>query len=94
MNWNGFKITMRCVGPVFFLAVVIFLIVSCTRIVAREIKEEEKAYDGWPASKMRYVEFDGHQYVLLDKLGTRSGGITHSPKCECLRKEKHNDTER
>ena len=87
MDWKGFEITMKGVCLALACAVVMFLIVSCTVVVAREVKEEEKAYDGWPASKMRYVEFDGHQYVLLDKLGTRAGGITHSPKCECLKKE-------
>ena len=94
MNWNGFKIAMKRVCLVLACAVVMFLIASCTWVVSREIKEEQRIEDQWPASKMSYVEFDGHEYVLLDKFGARSGGITHSPKCECLRKEKHNDTER
>lgn len=86
MNWNSFKITMKRVCLVFACAVVMFLIASCTWVVSMEIKEEQRLEDQWPASKMSYVEFDGHEYVLLDKFGARSGGITHSPRCECLRK--------
>lgn len=86
MNWMGFKNTMKRVCLVFACAVVMFLIASCTWVVSREIKEEKRLEDQWPASKMSYVEFDGHEYVLLDKFGARPDGITHSPKCECLRK--------
>lgn len=89
MNWNRFKITMKGVCLVFACAVVMFLIASCTWVVSREIKEEQRLKDKWPASKMSYVEFDGHEYVLLDELGTRSDGITHSPKCKCLQKEEN-----
>lgn len=90
MNWNGFKITMKRVCLVSACAVVMFLIASCTWVVSMEIKEEQRLKDQWPASKMSYVEFDGHEYVLLDKFGARSGGITHSPKCECLKKKEEN----
>ena len=31
---------------------------------------------------LKYVEFDGHQYLIWTSGGNR-GGITHSPKCPC-----------
>jgi hypothetical protein len=31
---------------------------------------------------IRYVEFDGHEYVYLDEDYGRS--LCHSPKCKCL----------
>lgn len=29
-----------------------------------------------------YTSWDGHEYVVMDKLG--SYGVTHSPRCKCL----------
>ena len=29
----------------------------------------------------RYVEVDGHEYLVMD--GTHKSGLTHSPKCNC-----------
>lgn len=35
--------------------------------------------------KFTYLEVDGHQYLVFD--GRYRGGITHSPKCSCRRRE-------
>ena len=35
-----------------------------------------------PASHFRYVDFDGHQYVLYSD--EDQSGLAHSPKCKCL----------
>lgn len=37
-----------------------------------------------PSVYFKYVDFDGHQYVMY-ACNNRSG-ITHSPKCTCLKK--------
>ena len=33
----------------------------------------------------RYIEVDGHEYLLMT--GFHKGGIGHSPKCPCLNKK-------
>lgn len=33
--------------------------------------------------ELRYVIFDEHEYVVLT--GFRQAGITHSPRCKCLK---------
>ena len=35
---------------------------------------------------MRYIEFDGHEYVYYRS--RRKGSMCHSPKCECLNEYK------
>lgn len=34
------------------------------------------------AGSFKYVEFDGHEYLIWTS-GSHRGGITHSPKCPC-----------
>lgn len=34
---------------------------------------------------MRYVEYDGHEYLIWSSSGYQ-GGICHSPKCPCKMK--------
>lgn len=37
--------------------------------------------------ELRYIEFDGHEYVISQHITGRLNGITHSPNCKCLKKE-------
>jgi hypothetical protein len=38
---------------------------------------------------IRYVEFDGHEYVYMSQSYGRS--LCHSPKCSCLNEYKNED---
>ena len=37
---------------------------------------------------MRYVEFDGHEYVIYDASVGSKAGLTHSPKCPRLKSKR------
>ena len=37
---------------------------------------------------MRYIEFDGHEYVFYRSNRGRKGSMCHSPKCKCLNEYK------
>lgn len=71
---------------VFFVAIVLSLVLGIGAMAYRGQKKPEEAEKKWTASHMRYVKFDGHEYVMLKDWRHRPSGITHSPKCECLQK--------
>lgn len=39
--------------------------------------------------ELRYIIFDGHEYVVMT--GYRKAGITHSPRCKCLKNFNHKE---
>lgn len=56
------------------------------RIVA--VSKTETAYrltipHNYGGLNLCYIIFDGHEYVVMT--GFRQAGITHSPRCKCLR---------
>ena len=61
---------------------------SCTNqtqykeVDGRKVREINESSVGFGFDSIEYVEFDGHEYVLL-----QSGhgiSLCHSPKCKCL----------
>lgn len=41
---------------------------------------------GTSAEEFRYVEYDGHQYLIWT-VGGHRGGICHNPNCPCKMKQ-------
>ena len=71
-----------------FLGLIICsLITSCNEPVYKEVNGHKvEIIDLNSYKKMRYVEFDGHEYV---EFGDRyRGSMCHSPKCHCLNEYK------
>lgn len=69
------------------IAAILFTVVGCERPTMVDGKlnfEKGKSYAG--CGQIDYIMFDGHEYVLWCH-GNR-GGITHSPKCKCLKRFK------
>lgn len=64
----------------FLLLSLLCGIVSCAKAIEKD--SEYARQNPWPQRDMRYIEFDGHEYVFIPH-----DGITHSPKCQCLQKE-------
>ena len=48
----------------------------------RKVEVLKNANSAYSPHRIRYVEFDGHEYVLL--LDGYRGSLCHSPKCPCL----------
>ena len=60
------------------------LITSCETYTYKEVDGRKvEIIDINSYKKMRYVEFDGHEYVEFSN-GHR-GSMCHSPKCHCLK---------
>ncbi len=77
------KLILAALSPVI-AAFVVYGIAGC---VSRLSELDKRAQAEWPANRMEYADFDGHQYVLLRSMGDpTSCGVTHSPKCKCLQK--------
>ena len=46
-------------------------------------------YDISPSVSVRYIEFDGHQFIEYRLGGVHGGGsLCHSPNCPCLNQNK------
>jgi hypothetical protein len=71
-----------------FLGLIIcILITSCETSTYKEVNGHKvEIIDLNSFKKMRYVEFDGHEYVEFSN-GHR-GSMCHSPKCPCLKEYK------
>ena len=77
---------LALVGIGVFLALsLLWGVASCVKGIAEDVKYSQQ--NPWPQRSMQYIEFDGHEYVMLKGGGDASSGITHSPKCQCLQKE-------
>lgn len=50
------------------------------------IKNYHIGNNGLSEPTFNYVQVDGHQYLMY--FNANNGGITHSPKCDYLKKEK------
>lgn len=79
----------KWIAIVFFVSISLSLFLGIGVMAYRDQKKREEAEKEWPMSHMRYVKFDGHEYVMLEGWGNRPSGIAHSPKCECLQKGEH-----
>lgn len=51
----------------------------------RKVRDERTVANALIDGRFEYVEVDGHEYVLWSR--GNKGGITHSPKCKCIRKD-------
>lgn len=70
--------------------IVAFCFTSCGELPTKEGKVIERrsfvkgvGYIGY----VKYVEFDGHQYVIWSDAGYK-GSMCHSPNCHCLQEYK------
>lgn len=67
----------------------LFIVIACSLLLYSCVEYEYKVVDGKRIEilksnidiDIRYVEFDGHEYVYLKK---GYGSLCHSPKCKCL----------
>lgn len=67
--------------------------VGCIEYPQKAVQTEE-VHSLSPNTRMRYIEFDGHQFIEY-KIGSVHGGgsLCHSPKCPCLEQYKNNNKE-
>ncbi len=73
-------------STVFCISVVAMLIGLLVTSFFGKTKDEEggRSQGEMPSEYFKYVDFDGHQYVMY--ACDNRAGITHSPKCKCLKK--------
>lgn len=69
--------------------IVAFCFTSCGEIPTKNSKVIENHSIVKGVGHVKYVEFDGHQYVMWDNGGYK-GSICHSPNCPCLQEYKKN----
>ena len=70
--------------------VFLFIVIAFSLLLCSCVEYEYKVVDGKRIEilksnidiDIRYVEFDGHEYVYLNAKYGRS--LCHSPKCKCL----------
>lgn len=69
------------------LAAVVCAIACPTRETRQyeKIREKQTVAYSFSDGKFKYVEIDGHEYLIWYN-GYR-GGMTHSPKCKCIQKD-------
>lgn len=64
--------------------------ICCCGCIGGIEKKETVIHENWmviPHGQVRYIEFDGHQYVQFDDGRVYGGGsLCHSPKCPCKMK--------
>jgi len=63
------------------------VVILVAALLAGCMKQDEKGRTIYPlnSSAMRYIVFDGHEYVMYDAYNR--GSVCHSPKCECRKRE-------
>lgn len=68
----------------FLILGIIGLLCSCNKRVYKDIEGRlvEVVSDN---GRLRYIEFDDHEYVLFKH--HYHGSVCHSPKCSCLSKD-------
>ena len=67
--------------------VIMFTMVGCEKPTMVDGKPNlEKGKDYIDYGRLSYIMFDAHEYVIWQ--GHDSNGITHSPKCKCLKRFK------
>lgn len=67
------------------IAAILFTVVGCERptmVDGMPNFEKGKSYAHY--GQIDYIMFDGHEYVFWRQ--DQRGGITHSPKCKCLKR--------
>lgn len=82
-----FEDAIYLVIGVVFLAAIAYAIAYSVRISnqQRKVRDERTVANTLFEGRFEHVEVDGHEYVLWSR-GSDSG-ITHSPKCKCIRKD-------
>lgn len=69
--------------------IVAFCFTSCGEFPTKEGKVIESLSFVKGLGYVKYVEFDGHQYVKWSDAGYK-GSMCHSPNCPCLQEYKKN----
>ena len=73
-----------------FILFISFFTIACGLVPDTPVKEctvVEKTHNVPNVGQVKYVEFDGHQYVMW--LGNvYAGSLCHSPNCPCLQEYK------
>lgn len=84
--WH-FEDAIALVIGVVFLVVVGCAITYSVRIAKQrqEVCDKRTVANTLFEGRFEYVEVDGHEYVLWSR--SSDSGITHSPKCKCIRKD-------
>ena len=70
--------------------VFLFILIACSLLLCSCMEDEYKVVNGKRIEilksnidvDIKYVEFDGHEYVYFD--GVYGKSLCHSPKCKCL----------
>lgn len=70
-----------------FAGMIIAIMRAAAKDNARRHEEEAKIQhvDVTGPLGLKYVDFDGHRYVVYSEHGR--GGVTHAPTCPCMNKE-------
>ena len=74
----------------FIYILIVFTIIcftSCRELPTKDGKVIESHFYVKGVGHVKYVEFDGHQYVMWHDDGYK-GSICHSPNCPCLEQYK------
>jgi hypothetical protein len=64
------------------LSVICFGLCSCDKSIYKEVDGRQVEIMTDDDLDVRYIEFDGHEY--LKYFDGHRGSICHSPKCHCL----------
>ena len=74
---------------ILIAVIVAFCFTSCDTQPTRDGKVIESRSYVKGVGHIKYVEFDGHQYVMWDDGGYK-GSMCHSPNCNCLQEYNKN----
>lgn len=80
--WH-FEDMIFLVAAVICLAAIAYALVDSVR--QQKVRDERTVANTPFEGRFEYVEVDGHEYVLWSR--SDDSGITHSPKCKCIRKD-------
>jgi hypothetical protein len=76
-------ITYSIVALILFSVGVCGMLQSCSDPYYKEVDGRRiEVIDYTSSYIMRYVEFDGHEYIYFQR--GHQGSLCHSPKCHCL----------
>ena len=72
---------------VLFFGMIVLIARAAEKDRTRRAEEEAKIQhvDVTGPLGLKYVDFDGHRYVVYSQHGR--GGVTHAPTCPCMNKE-------
>ena len=66
------------------LGILLCTLTSCDKPVYKEVDGRQVEIVNNDTRHVRYMEFDGHEYVYFQS--GHQGSFSHSPKCQCLNK--------